>query len=65
VAALCSAAKFREETSKKQKATGAALLRTEIYVLTGRRASSFLQCSMVFPLMLNAPVASHHFSPQS
>jgi hypothetical protein len=30
------------------------LLRTEIYVLTGRRASGFLQRSINFPLTLNA-----------
>jgi hypothetical protein len=64
VAALCSAAKFREETSKKQKATGAALLRTEIYVVTGPRASIFLQRSMNFPLAYNARRCTAPFSQE-
>ena len=44
MAAPCGTAKFREETSKKQRAE--ASLRCTIYVGCGQLASRFLQCSI-------------------
>jgi hypothetical protein len=48
MAALCGAAKFREETSKKQEGNMVALLRDQMYRADCRHASEFLQCSIAF-----------------